>query len=65
MNRNVKLARGLGLLQYNIALDSDFGEKESLTALFSGGNPATRQHMNKKDAPGWARLFAILSSLWS
>jgi hypothetical protein len=30
VNRLVKLARGLGLLQHNNVLDSDFARKESL-----------------------------------
>ncbi len=51
VNRTAKLARRLRAHQYNIALDSGIGEKESLRPLKTGGFCATGTHPNKKSAP--------------
>ncbi len=57
VNRSVKLARGLGPLQHNNALDSVFAGKESLAALFSAKISAALQHLHKKRRAPKGRVF--------
>lgn len=51
VNRSVKLARGSGLLQHNIVLDSVIGEKESIEPLNWQDFCAATSHRDKKSAP--------------
>ena len=56
VNRMAKVARGLGPLQHNIALDSLIVGKESLGALKCRDFCADRPHWHKKSAPGLGAL---------
>lgn len=56
VNRMGNVARGLGPLQHNIALDSAIAKKESVGSLKSLVFCADRSHRHKKSAPGSGAL---------
>ena len=61
VNRMSNVARGLGRLQHNIALDSVIVQKESIGPLKSQDFCAARSHRHKKSAPcmGALEIFIL------